>query len=118
VERSPRGAAALLRLCIQKLTKALGKQGENINADIAALVKDGLSSKLQKALDIVRVVGNDAVHPGTIDLRDDVATAKQLFALINIIADTMITQPAQIEQIYQQLPDSKLEQISKRDSTK
>ena len=63
VEKSPKAAAALLRLAIQKLCQQLGESGENLNDDIGELVKKGLSSKIQKSLDIVRVIGNESVHP-------------------------------------------------------
>ena len=115
IGKSPRGAAALLRLCIQKLCKHLGEGGKNINNDIAALVKKGLNPKIQKSLDIVRVIGNGAVHPGTIDIKDDPESAITLCQLINIIADTMITQSKMVESIYSSLPEEKREQIEKRD---
>ncbi|MDE2058385.1 MAG: DUF4145 domain-containing protein [candidate division NC10 bacterium] len=115
VGHSPRGAAALLRLCIQKLCKHLGGSGKNINDDISLLVKQGLNPKIQKSLDIVRVIGNEAVHPGTIDLNDKPETAIALFHLINVIAEAMITQPKMIETLYGSLPEDKRDQISQRD---
>jgi transcription elongation factor Elf1 len=117
VNKSPRGAAALLRLAIQKLCKQLGEGGDNINDDIADLVKKGLPPMIQQSLDVVRVVGNNAVHPGQIDLKDDVSIANKLFDLINIIAQVMITQPKEIEKLYGALPDSQKKAIEKRDKT-
>jgi hypothetical protein len=113
---SPKGAAALLRLCIQKLCKHLGEPGKNINSDIASLVKKGLNPTIQKSLDVVRVIGNEAVHPGTIDLNDNPDTAIALFNLVNIITEAMITQPKMIESLYSSLPDEKRDQIEKRDN--
>lgn len=112
---SPRGAAALLRLAIQKLCMHLGQPGKNINSDIAALVATGLPQKVQQALDSVRVIGNDAVHPGAIDLRDDIETVNKLFRLVNFIAHKMITEPREVEEIYNGLPTNKLAEIEKRD---
>jgi uncharacterized protein DUF4145 len=116
VNKSPRGATALLRLAIQKLCEQLGEGGKNINNDIANLVKKGLPHQIQQALDIVRVVGNNAVHPGQIDLKDDRDTALKLFALINLIADVMITQPKHVQEFYDSLPQSAKDAIQKRDS--
>ena len=113
---SPRGSAALLRLGIQKLCKHLGEKGDNINDDIGRLVKKGLPEKVQQALDSIRVIGNDAVHPGQLDLRDDGATAERLFELVNIIVEVMISQPRKVSEIYSKLPSTKLKAIEERDA--
>lgn len=114
---SPRGAAALLRLALQKLCVHLGEPGKNINSDVASLVAKGLPAKVQQALDSVRVIGNEAVHPGTLDLKDDKETVQKLFRLINFIAQKMITEPREIDEIYNGLPADKLAGISKRDAS-
>jgi hypothetical protein len=94
----------------------LGEEGKNINKDIASLVSKGLPAQVQQALDIVRVVGNNAVHPGQIDLQDDIGIANNLFGLVNLIADVMITQPKHIEEMYKTIiPDSQREAIDNRD---
>lgn len=116
LDLSPRGAAALLRLAIQKLCKELGGSGENINKDIAALVEKGLDVRVQQALDIVRVIGNNAVHPGQIDLKDDRFTAEKLFVLVNLIADIMISQPRHVQSMFDGLPEGARKAIEKRDS--
>jgi len=117
VGASPRGAAALLRLCVQKLMPYLGEKGKNINNDIASLVQKGLPVQIQQALDALRVIGNDSVHPGQIDLKDDRETAMSLFGLINFIVEKQIAEPKQITAIYNNLPKSSRDAIKKRDGT-
>jgi hypothetical protein len=116
VNNSPRGAAALLRLCVQKLCINLGGKGKNINEDISILVKNGLPVKIQQALDIVRVIGNSAVHPGLIDIQDNQEIANKLFHLINLIAEVMISQPKEINKVYDNLPEKDKKSIEKRDN--
>ena len=114
--KSPRAAAALLRLCIQKLMPHLGQKGKNINDDIASLVSQGLPVLVQRALDYCRVVGNNAVHPGELNLNDTPEIAQRLFQMINFVIEDRISRPKQIEELYQQLPESARDAIDKRDT--
>jgi len=70
---------------------------------------------VQQALDIVRVTGNNAVHPGTIDLKDDRSIAITLFELVNMIVERMIAAPDKIKKMFGGLPPNALEGIQKRD---
>jgi hypothetical protein len=112
---SPRGAAALLRLGIQVLCKALGEEGKNIDKDIASLVKKGLPEIVQQSLDVVRVTGNHAVHPGQIDT-DDPEVVGQLFTLLNVICEYIIALPKKVSGLYASLPTKAIEAIKKRDA--
>lgn len=114
---SPRAAAALLRLCIEKVCKELGASGKDLNRDVGELVKRGLDSRIQKALDVVRVTGNNAVHPGTMDLADDNELVDKLFKLVNLIVEEMITKPNEINSLYGALPESARQAIEKRDTS-
>jgi hypothetical protein len=114
--QSSRGAAALLRLAIQKLVIALGESGDNLNESIGNLVKKGLRADIQKALDVVRVVGNNAVHPGVLDVKDNPDMALSLFKLTNLIVEDMITKPKEVAELYEALPDGAKDAIAKRDN--
>ena len=112
---SPKAGAALLRLGLQKLCKYLGGKGENINEDIGWLVKQGLPPKIQEAFDSIRVIGNNGVHPGEINLDENKDLAAALFPLMNLIVEKMISDPKKIDEIYKCLPPRALEAIGKRD---
>lgn len=115
---SPKGATALLRLALQKLLEQVGKSGKNINGDIKELVAEGLSPKIQQALDLLRVIGNNAVHPGQINLDDNTDIAQKLFGILNFIAEELLTKPKELEQLYADLiPNETKEHIKQRDGT-
>ena len=118
LDASPRGAAALLRLTIQKLCIHLGEPGKNLNDDIRALVAKGLSVTVQKALDAVRVVGNNAVHPGKIEMTDNREAAETLFRLVNLIAEKMISEQKHVDQFYLGLPETIRLEIERQDKKK
>lgn len=113
---SPRSSAAILRLALQKLCKQLGEKGDNINDDIASLVKKGLNPTIQKSLDALRITGNNAVHPGELDLKEDAERVVKLFGLINFIAEKMITEPKEIDSFYDDLPEGATDAVEQRDS--
>ncbi|HSD09074.1 DUF4145 domain-containing protein, partial [Flavobacterium sp.] len=113
---SPRSSAALLRLAIQKICIYMGEPGKDINTDIKNLVLKGLPPKVQEALDSVRVIGNESVHPGELNLNDNREIANKLFKLVNFIATKLISEPKEIDEIYGSLPQSKLNGINRRDN--
>lgn len=63
----------------------------------------------------MRVIGNNAVHPGSMDLRDDRATAESLFRLLNLIAEKMISDPKHVDEVYAMLPSGARAAIEARD---
>ncbi|MDF2369649.1 MAG: DUF4145 domain-containing protein [Rhizobiaceae bacterium] len=117
-QSSPRGAAALLRLGVQLLCIQLGEKGKNINTDIKSLVAKGLPIEIQQALDVVRVIGNNAVHPGAIVVDDEADTVTALFWLVNAIAERMITEPKKIADLHEKLPETVRAAIAARDGNK
>jgi len=95
--KSPRGAAALLRLGLQKLCKHLGQKGKNIDADIRNLAKDNtLPPLVVKVADTVRITGNNAVHPGEMSDEDFDYVASKMFGLLNFIVKKGISEPKEL----------------------
>lgn len=115
-DKSPRGASALLRVALETLLPDLGAKKKGLNDAIGELVKLGKAPPdVQRALDTIRILGNEAAHPGTINLSDDSETAFKLFSLINLIVDRAIGEPKRISALYGALPPEKLEHVVRRD---
>lgn len=109
VELSPVSAAALLRLALQLLLKEVlqGESTGNIYEDIQILKNRPIDSSLIKAFDIIRISGNESVHPGTLDLTEKKDDALYLFDLLNMICDQFFTQPRKMQEMYEKMPESK-----------
>lgn len=115
IARSPRSAAALLRLALQKLMIELGLPGKKIDADIGELVARGLPGEVQKALDFCRAIGNEAVHPGELNLNDSPELAAALFGMLNFVVADRIERPQTIARLYGEIPSRIRGWIDERD---
>lgn len=113
---SVRASAALLRLALQKLCIQLWWKWKNINDDIWFLVTQWLSVQVQKSLDILRITWNNAVHPWEINLEENREIVLKLFHLINLIAEKMISEPKEVDFLFEWLPGWAKEAIEKRDN--
>lgn len=113
---SPRSAAALLRLALQRLMPHLGVDTGSLNTDIGELVKQGLPVQIQQALDTLRVIGNNAVHPGELDL-DDSSAALALFDLLNFVVEDRITRPKTVSELFAGLPEGARAAVVRRDNS-
>lgn len=115
--RSPRGAAALLRLGLQKLCKHLGEKGENINEDIRALAaKNTIPPLVVQVADTIRITGNNAVHPGEMSDEDLDHIASKMFDLLNFITKKGITEPKELESLYLMTPEAPRKAAEARDA--
>lgn len=124
---SPRASCALLRLALQELMAYLRDHyeeyrdltGKDINKDIGTLVKHcGLSPKIQKVLDSIRITGNNVLHLGELNIDDNQDIAEMLFKMINFIIGEMITKPKEIEDLYEKMPEKERGWVVDRDKNK
>lgn len=112
--RSPRAAAALLRLAADALASDLAPAASTLDAKIGEIHRSGLlPDHVVGALDVVRVTGNNAVHPGEIDA-DDPSVVAALFGLLNQIVEYAVSLPAQTNALVESLPPGARAAIDKR----
>ncbi len=103
---SPKGSAALLRLCLQKVCNYLtGNESETIKNNIMALQKTKLIPEaLIQMAHTLRVMGNEAVHPGEIDFDDTPEIAYKLFGFINFFMDAVLSREKEIKEFFESQP--------------
>lgn len=113
VAMSPRAASALLRLALEALLKDLYPDEDNLSKLIGLAVANGLPHRVRMTMDVLRFNGNQSVH----DLRheDTQETALTLFQLLNIAVDHLVTQPKQLDEMYELLPEGFRAHVERRD---
>jgi hypothetical protein len=120
VSASSRGSAVLLRLAASVLAASdprLGLRDKDDRADdeIKAMVAKGLPATVQKALDALRVIGNELPCIGAIDLREEPETASALLTLLKVFVQDAITPPVRTDAICVALPSPNPARIKSRD---
>lgn len=85
LNNSPRAAAALLRLCLEKVCVDLGETHKNLFTKIENLKEAGKIPDTEIFMHFIRKVGNDAIHPTKIIESEGDIDALLLFSMINAI---------------------------------
>lgn len=105
LNRSPRGACMLLRLCTEQLLTELGFEQKNLVDKINAAAPSG--SQLRMILNACRLAGNEFVHAGTLEELDKThlqpeVVADALSRFINQVVLQLISIPREAEAINEQ----------------
>lgn len=120
VELSPRAAVGLLRLAAQIIVDSVIDGKGSFNDKIGKLAgKLGSDDLITQGLDVMRVYGNDNVHPKQtteIKLTDNAEDAKILFLILNYIVSTLITPSKGIARLHDAMSDNQKASIEHRDA--
>ena len=111
---SPRAAAALLRVCLEKLCNHIAGTENTIASNLKRLANlpNPLPPRLLQMAQFIRVIGNEAAHPGVIDFEENSDTVNALFEFINLLVENQITFPQKVDSLFQSQPDSIQKKIS------
>jgi hypothetical protein len=74
LNKFPRGATALMRVCIQKLVPLLEDNGKELNQRVSSLVRKGLEMEMQQAEEVLQVLRSDPVQLSQLESQADKET--------------------------------------------
>ncbi len=94
IDISPAAASALLRIILQKLCDAMGRQPDGAETYVAFLSRQNLSESQRALLTRTCMRGTQPVQPGVIDEADGMERAFTLSDLIIEFAHTYLPPPA------------------------
>jgi hypothetical protein len=75
LNKSPRGATALMRVCIQKLVPLLEDNGKALNQRVSSLVRKGLEMEAQQSMEVLQVLRSNPLQLSQLESPADKETA-------------------------------------------
>lgn len=113
---SPRASAALMRLCLQQFLNKQEIAGNSIDQQTQELIHRGIPNHIIQYIDSCRIIGNNSVHPGEIDLNDNTELASFLFPIMNTVSEYLVSEKKKADQIFNSLPSGAILAVEKRNS--
>ena len=90
----------LRHLVEQIIVQKTGKEVKNLSQAVQEMALPG---HLHKSMDLVRIVGNRAVHGGDIQPHEDPEVIVLLFEIVNQLVVHLISHPKRIEEMSAKL---------------
>ena len=87
LNKFPRGAAALTRICIQKMMPLVKANAKNPDENFSSLVRKGLEVEIQQAMDVLQVIRRNPGQESDVDLRDETAIATRMLESLKEILE-------------------------------
>src|SRR6202047_692475 len=88
----PRGATALMRVCIQKLVPLLQDSGKELNQRVSSLVRKGLEMEMQQAMDVLQVLRSDPVQLSQLESQADKETTLRFLDSLKEVLERRMSQ--------------------------
>jgi hypothetical protein len=92
LNKSPRGATALMRVCIQKLVPLLEENGKELNQRVSSLVRKGLEMEIQQAMDVLEVLRSDSAQLNPLESQADRETALRFLDSLKEVLERRMSQ--------------------------
>ncbi|HEY7244156.1 MAG TPA: DUF4145 domain-containing protein [Xanthobacteraceae bacterium] len=87
LNKSPAGAAALMRICIQKLMPLLKENGKRLDENISSLVRKGLEVEIQQAMEVLQVLRDEPVQLTNLESKEEQETALRFFDSLKAVLE-------------------------------
>src|ERR1700730_6587414 len=88
----PRGATALMRVCIQKLVPLLEDNGKELNQRVSSLVRKGLEMEMQQAKEVLQVLRSDPTQLNPLEPQADRETALRFLDSLKEVLERRMSQ--------------------------